>query len=78
MTDVTNPRKTVPDSVAAQLIAQARAEGVGEPGRPGQSVGGVDQAGVGVRAGERDEPVSSSLLIINQFEPGAYGLECGA
>ena len=28
MTDVTNPRKVAPDSVAAQLIAQARAEGV--------------------------------------------------
>jgi len=43
MTDVTNPRKTVPDSVAAQLIAQARAEGVNLVG-PGQPVGGVDEA----------------------------------
>ncbi len=36
MTDVTNPRKAAPDSVAAQLIEQARAEGVSlvGPGSP--------------------------------------------
>jgi putative transposase len=36
MTDVVNPRKAAPDSVAAQLIAQARAEGVSlvGPGSP--------------------------------------------
>src|SRR5450759_3168448 len=36
MTFVTNPRKAAPDSVAAQLIAQARAEGVNlvGPGSP--------------------------------------------
>ncbi len=36
MTAVTNPRKVAPDSVAAQLIAQARAEGVSlvGPGSP--------------------------------------------
>lgn len=36
MTDVTNPRKTAPGSVADQLIAQARAEGVSlvGPGSP--------------------------------------------
>ncbi len=36
MTDVTNPRKAAPDSVAAQLISQARAEGVSlvGPGSP--------------------------------------------
>ena len=36
MTAVTNPRKVAPDSVAAQLIEQARAEGVSlvGPGSP--------------------------------------------
>ena len=36
MTDVTNPRKAAPDSVAARLIEQARAEGVSlvGPGSP--------------------------------------------
>ena len=36
ITAVTNPRKVAPDSVAAQLIAQARAEGVSlvGPGSP--------------------------------------------
>jgi transposase-like protein len=35
MTDVTNPRKVAPDSVAAQLIEQARAEGVSLVGSGG-------------------------------------------
>ena len=36
MTDVANPRKAAPDSVAAALIAQARAEGLSliGPGSP--------------------------------------------
>lgn len=32
MTALTNPRKAAPDSVAAQLIEQARAEGVNPVG----------------------------------------------
>ncbi|NLA29278.1 MAG: hypothetical protein GX875_06450 [Propionibacterium sp.] len=48
ITDVAHPGKAAPDWVAAQLIEQARVEGVSLVA-PGKPASGVDRAGAGDR-----------------------------